>query len=697
MSNRLFQDLQLPLSVRTTSSDPIVTFFNPVLSCAQTYDVAVGFFSSNWVRDAAAGIAKFALNGGKVRWIVSPILSEEDFSVLQTGNSEAHTESLIEQSFERLFEELQSDTRSVISWMIRDYIMEFRVAIPKSSLSGMMHAKMGVFSDSQGSKIGFSGSYNHTAAAKTNWEKIDIYDGQRSEEATARIEEIEQDFENMWSGLDPNIQIYLASEKVLSKYIEHTHSASRPYRIRSERWPHYGPPRYLLDEHDKLRDYQEDAVDAWLKNKGRGLFAMATGSGKTVTALSAASRIANRAEDTRNSLAIVITVPYQHLADQWIEEARSFNFSPVLCYGGVNKWIRAAEKKIINQKANLENTVVFVAVNDTFSSLAFQELLEKLPRNSLLIADEVHNLGAPYYSQHLPENCSFRMGLSATPVRHGDEVGTKAIEDFFGKPIFEFSLRDAIGRGFLCPYRYYPILSPFSEDEMAEYKDLSDKIAKAYARSASDDNELNDVLKTLLIKRARLVSKLSSKTDLLKGLLAERSDSSYNLVYCGDAKEDGERQIEQVVRLVGRDLKMRANKFTADENTDERKVLLEEFTSGELQVLAAIRCLDEGVDVPRTETAYILASSTNPRQFIQRRGRVLRKSPGKTEAAIYDFIAVPDLEELRDGNGAVSKLERNLVAKEMDRVNEFANMALNKGEALSQLNDIKSKLHLLHL
>lgn len=696
MTENSFGDLDLPLSVRTTNANPITVFFNPVLTCAKTYDVAVGFFSSNWVRDAAEGIAKFAINGGRARWIVSPILNDEDYKTLQSNRAGAARDALLHDSFTGLFEQLRDDTRSVLSWMIRDGIMEFRVAIPKASLSGMMHAKMGVFSDESDNKIGFSGSYNLTEAAGTNWEKIDIFDGQKSDESGARISEIETEFANMWEGLDPNIDIYKPSEKALEKFIRHAEEIPRPYRPQASKWLFYGPPQHLLTN-DKLRDYQEEAIEAWLKKGGRGLFAMATGSGKTVTALSAAARIANNAEKSRKPIAIIVSVPYQHLADQWLEEARSFNFSPVLCYGGVKNWIVQAQRRLIDLHAGLQTVLVFIAVNDTFSGEEFQKLVSSFPKNTLLIADEVHNLGASHYSKNLPENVQFRLGLSATPVRHGDEVGTKAIEDYFGSSVFEFSLKDAIGRGFLCPYKYYPVLSPLDEDEMAEYRELSDRIAKAFARNSDENGELDEVLKGLLIRRARLISKLKSKAELLVELLSERRDSSFNLVYCGDAKDDGERQIEKVVQLIGRDLEMRVNKFTADENPAQRKHLLDEFSRGELQVLAAIRCLDEGVDVPRTETAYILASSSNPRQFIQRRGRVLRKSPEKTVATIFDFVAVPDPTALTGADGKISNVERRLVSKELERINEFAGMALNKGEALGRVNEIKSKLNLLDL
>jgi superfamily II DNA or RNA helicase len=247
--------------------------------------------------------------------------------------------------------------------------------------------------------------------------------------------------------------------------------------------------------------------------------------------------------------------------------------------------------------------------------------------------------------------------------------------------VLEFGLKEAIEHGFLCQYYYHPVIVPLTEDEMSAYKELSLRIARAYASEGGDDDGPSDRVKKLLIERARLVGKAENKMVKLLPLLEERRTSQFNLVYCGDAKDGGDRQVDRVLRLIGTRLGMRANRFTAEETPAERQEVLRDFVSGRLQALVAIRCLDEGVDVPRTETAYILASSTNPRQFIQRRGRVLRRAPGKRTATIYDFITVPDLDDLSHGDSAAFNIERNLVRRELIRVNEFAELALNRGEA----------------
>lgn len=682
-----FDELKLPLSIKTTSANPIDVFFNPVLASAKTYDVAVGFFTSQWVRDAAKGIAQFALNGGRARWIVSPILSTEDRDSI-CASSEG-VEELVIKSFEALYEELKSNTRTILAWLIKDEILSFQIGVPQNKLSGMLHAKMGVFSDSAGNQIGFSGSYNLTGNAATNWEKIDIYCDWKSEESSHRIDEIKAEFAEMWGGYDPNLAVFKPSDKALKPFLVEAEHTKRPYKTPAPR------PRYAIAEGFELRDYQNEAIGNWLGNDGTGFLSMATGAGKTITALSAAARIANFATANNKPHLIVTTAPYQHLAEQWAEEAKMFGFEPLLCYGGSSKWIAPANRMINELKIGVRQIAFFISVNDTFASKKFQKTINGLQRQLLLIADEAHSLGANHYRNALPLDARFRLGLSATPVRHGDEEGTKALEEYFGKVVYEFSLKDAISMGFLCKYKYIPVLCPLSKDEMEEYKDISTKIGKEFARSGKYNDEYSNGLRYLLIERARLITRVSSKISKLWELMSDIPDSSYNLVYCGDTKDQDVKQVDKVTSLLGGELGMRVHKFTSDENMEERKELLQSFSVGEIQTLIAIRCLDEGVDVPKTERAFILASSVNPRQYIQRRGRVLRKAKGKRFATIYDFVAIPNLDEMTSLDSKSMAFEKGLLRRELERINEFASSSINPGETLKTMRKIRERLQLL--
>lgn len=685
-----FKDIHIPLSIKTTTSNPVYSFFNPVLGQSATYDVAVGFFTSGWIRDAAEGIANFAINGGVARWIVSPVLTSDDYiSISSYDDNDIDFRNIIKVSFEELYSALQSDVRRVLSWMIRDSILEIRVGVPVNMLTGMLHAKMGILSDFEGNLIGFSGSYNLTVNAKTNWEKIDIFCGWRSEESRSRIDDMVSDFNCMWDNKDQNLKIFKPLDSELRPFLKETEHSERPYPIKVKT-KHFGPPaQYLVN--GSLRDYQNSAIESWIKNDGSGILAMATGTGKTVTALSLMSRLANRTISEKKVHIFVVTVPFQHLADQWADESKKFGFNPLVCYGGHDKWGSVLSRNITELRANLRQIIFLVVVNNTFVKDVFQSYLHDFYKNMTLVSDEVHTMGASQYRNSLNRAIKFRLGLSATPVRHGDFEGTEAIQDFYGKTVFEINIEEAINIGCLCKYNYVPVLCQMDDDEMDSYKELTRQIGIQF--SILNDNNQNNNLNLLLIKRARLVSNIKSKFHALRKLLNDMRDRSYNLVYCGDVSDEKGRQVDKILAMLGCDLKIRARKFTAEESPQERQSLLNSFANGDIQALVAIRCLDEGVDVPRTENAFILASSSNPRQYIQRRGRVLRLAEGKKYATIYDFIAVPTLSKI--DNEQDMRVEQRLLKKEFDRINEFAKMAMNSGEALKILRNIKINFKLL--
>ncbi len=689
------KDVKLPYYITTSEHDPIEEFFDPMLERAVSYDVAVGYFSTAWLRDAAHGIAQFAVNGGSARWIISPELSEMDFRALVdgSGSSEKRLQEIISRSYSELFSELTQRTREALGWLIIDGVLAFKVGIPRNRLSGIMHAKQGQFSDKAGNRVGFLGSYNLTGGAQTNWEAFSVFCDWSSQESFERNDAIANSFERMWLGRDPNLSVHDPSDADLNRFVEVARKGKRHYDlfpVTTSQKPCV-PPQFLSN--GRLRNYQEEGIRNWFKNNGKGILHMATGTGKTVTALTAVTRLNDFVEGKGGELLTIITVPYQHLAEQWADEARQFGYSPILCYGGTNRWMNAAQGLLSELRSKVRQTGMFIVVNASMRDKPFQSIISQSPVNLLFVGDEMHNLGARNALAALPENAKFRLGLSATPDRAGDEEGTAELKQYFGSTVLEFGLDKAIAGGFLCRYYYYPILVHFDEDEQDEYDELSLQIGKLYVRGAKLDDEGNEYLKRLLIRRARLIGKAKNKLPALLQLLKEQDDIHHTLVYCGDSKEEGERYIDIALERIGSGLGLRANKFTSEENNAVRGQLLTQFASGDLQVLLAIKCLDEGVDVPMTQTAYILASSTNPKEFIQRRGRVLRRYPGKDRAAIYDFIVTPRPELV--GEKSVKNVERSLMKRELARFNEFAELAENHGEALAKMRKIKEMLHLL--
>ncbi|MCA9486954.1 MAG: DEAD/DEAH box helicase family protein [Nanoarchaeota archaeon] len=709
-----FKDLSLSISYRTKKSNPIEQFFEPVLSKSISYNVAVGYFSSAWIRDNSFGIAKFAANGGKAKWIVSPFdLSPEDRIIFikayekSSLDGQSQVNKKVIRSFDELFDQLQNDARIALAWLIQDGIIEFKMGIPYVSQgegTGILHSKMGYFKDADGNELSFSGSYNLTGQARFNWERFDVFKSWDSPVDASRTREIRDDLETMWSGDDDTLMVFEPSEEALEKFKNLTKTTHRPYKLpqtmnKTLEKNNVQIPSYFLGEDERLRDYQEKAISGWFENNGRGIFHMATGSGKTATALSAMTRLYNLIVKNKDKpLVIIISVPFVSLAKQWVSEAAAFGFEAISCFGTRDDWMESFQTQLQSLKSNRKGCLFIIAVNRSLTGPTMQSLLSSIKCDFLFVGDEMHNLGAQINLNSLPQNANFRIGLSATPDREYDEEGTKNLEKYFGKEVIEFTINDAIERGYLCKYFYYPILVEMTDDEWSEYVEITNQISRIYSREKSDGNGQSPYLQNLIFKRARLVGKAENKQKALLNILDEKyRNSTHMIIYCGDAKDGDERQVDLVTKSIVTKLNMRVNKFTSDEAEKERDIILSNFKEGNTQALVAIKCLDEGIDIPKTDTAFILASSTTKRQFIQRRGRVLRKASGKQYAHLYDFIALPRFEASDYDSPEALKIERQLFSKELERINEFSIHALNSGDTLELLRSTKQRLNLMHM
>lgn len=447
------------------------------------------------------------------------------------------------------------------------------------------------------------------------------------------------------------------------------------------------PPDWL-----QARDYQRRAIEAWLSNQGQGILNMATGTGKTITSLLAASELATLQE---GRLVLIVAAPYQHLVDQWVTELREFGVSPLRAYQSRSTWTDDVVSRLTEFSTGVRDVVAIVTTHATFASEHFQGILSRVDGSqTLLIADEVHHMGAPHIREHLPDAVRARLGLSATPERWYDEAGTEALLSYFASGVvFEYGLQEAIDNGHLCEYYYVPHIISLTPDEEEEYLALSKAIGRRMASQGGDgqtgdaDLTADETLKQLLFKRARLIGTAENKLPRLRSLIERSGELDHALVYCSDGSvETGEgeqtkRQLRAATQLLGTELGMRVHQFTYEEDQETRERLLSDFESGTLQALVAIRCLDEGVDVPATRTAFILASSSNPRQFVQRRGRILRPHEGKDSAVIHDFIVAPPGSVRSPGGNTEFDVERNLIKKELSRVATFATAAKNHPDA----------------
>lgn len=679
--------LSLPKTIDTSTSDIVADFFIPLLSNSVRYDRGVGFFSTSWVRIASQGLLELAKNQGKARWIISPILDKDDWNALYTGSQAQFDEKLyksLERTINKLKEDLEEDTRSAFAWMVADGILDFRLAVPRSKLDNEFHAKFGIFTDIAGNKVAFNGSYNDSITGTRNYEIIDIYCSWDNSEAE-RVEHRAQSFERLWSNQDQNVRVFQIPEAAREEIIKLRNYHQRPYNLKSENLLLKTLTQRTEPEipaNITLRDYQEEAVHAWFSNNGQGILEMATGTGKTITALAAAVRLLEQ----KHRLLLVVACPYKHLVAQWTDEAKAFGFNPIAVSESRTQWEPEVARNLKRFQRNEIDSVTIITTNNALWSGILPNLLTPNWSESLLIVDEAHYAGAPKMSAALPNQTPYRLGLSATPIRHYDNDGSEKILAYFNGIVFSLTLEDAIGN-FLTPYNYYPTPIEMTDDEFKEYSKLTHQLRRLIQ---NDDEYWSDIAQRIAFKRARILNNSRSKLEWLQTHIEDFDKIKHTLFYVGDSL------FPEVTRLLGIQKHIRIHEFTQRQSNKERSSILQRFERGDLQALVAMRCLDEGVDVPPTKTAYFLASSGNPREFVQRRGRVLRKSPGKDVATIYDLIAIPPRNFLSIGEGHPDySAVRAAIRREYKRVKEFASLAQNHYEALDQLFDVANQLDLL--
>jgi len=679
-----FKDLNIPIVLDTSTNDLIREFFTPVLTHALKYDRGVGYFSSGWLRINSVGMSIFAENGGYARWITSPILDEDDWKALITGHQakdDIIASALLRSSIPNIKEGLEKDTLSTLAWLIADKIIEFKIALPRNLLErGEFHDKFGIFYDENGDSISFSGSYNDSVKGTYNYESIKVFKSWISEYSDIVLFE-QLRFNNLWENNDQNLQVFDLPSAAKEEIIKLKHH-ERPYRTKNtsqiDLLRKTKAPR--IPENIKLRGYQQEAIQAWISNNYHGIFEMATGSGKTITALASAIELSKNL----SKLALIIVCPLQHLVTQWDEEARKFGYFPILAFDSKNKWFDQLSNKILAFNHEDINYLTIITTYDTFFSDSFQEMMSRMIGPVLIVGDEVHHVGSKKRLINLPKYPQYRLGLSATPTRWFDDDGTKGILDYFGDIVYEFSLSRAIENGFLTPYYYYPRTVELTPSEIVQYENLSKKISVQF--NIGEDPDENENLLKLLIKRAEIIQTAENKIPVTLDIVKSIQNLSHTLFYCAP------NQIDELTRILGKSCQLRVHQFTYRENHSLRKNLLLNFNEGILQALLAIKCLDEGVDIPSTKTAIFLSSSSNPREFIQRRGRILRKYPGKSHAEIYDLIVIPPISCVEDSN-----IERNIFKRELQRFKEFAESSKNFNSAYDVIWEISNIFGIIDL
>ena len=652
-----YLDLNINHSYISYGDDNIASaFLNPVLSHTQRYRRSVGFFSSSVFIPIIDGIVDLCRNGGTIQLIASPNLSEDDITAINLGYQKR--DEIITSAFNRDFcsviEELNDPNLQLLAELIATETLDIKIAVTTGT--GIYHDKLGILDDFYGNTIVFYGSSNSSLAGyQNNYEKIRVVKSWNASDLESIHDECNE-FDALWNGTNPHVHTYdysASAAKNILQIVEKRKTSSK------------GSNSPII-----LRDYQKDAINAWVANDYHGFYVMATGTGKTWTAIYSAIELMKK-----QPVMTVICAPYKHLVRQWAEDvAKAMPDAIMIMISSENHgWEDQLTQAIVRQKINKETRVVAISTITSFNLERFKKIIDKSKQDKLLIVDEAHR-----FTNRPPElitQYKYMLGLSATPFSGKNTAKGVDLMNFFGGQVFNLPIEKALEKGFLVKYYYYPIFVNATPDEEDRFRKKSAQIAGCFNKKGICIDPENLALH--LRARLRIIAMAQEKIDRIEEILAEIKERDHLIVYCGDGKlyNDNNEEIRHInfakEALIKQ--KYKPSQFTASENMAKRMELVEMFNEGAIDALVAIRCLDEGINIPSITGALILASNDDYREFVQRRGRILRTYGTKQYANIYDVIVLPSMET------------EKMAEIEFRRFYEYARLAENKGDLLLQL------------
>ncbi len=662
----------------------------PGFQAAEKVDCMVGFFSSEVLASLAPGLAAYiASSENSFRLIISPLLRTDDQAAIEEGlkSAEEVADAMLEEL--TMTEDLiQRHTLKCLSWLLKERRIKIKIALMKDAL---FHPKVWLFANGE-NIVAAHGSSNVTyAGIRKNIEQIAVSRSWQDPNQSYITDKFGYAFSRLWDNKDDNCIVVSMPEAVKQQLLRNYSSESSPteeelnklYKrataVKEESSSFENPPipetGFAIPSWLKYDEgpfaHQGKAVDAWCEAGYRGVLEMATGSGKTITSMISAYRLYEESKP----LLIVVAAPYIPLIEQWCNEIAEFGLKPInlTTVGGVVKRANTLEKLKRRFRLGLSDIEVVVVSHDTLCTSEFFEAASDFDGEQLLIADEAHNLGRASFIENPPKFFKYRLGLSATPIRQYDAEGTESLFEFFGPVSFRFTLEEAIGNC-LVEYDYYLHPVELTETEMDEWFDLTARIKQNVWRI--ENGKPDKYISKLLRDRRALLETASEKISKLKTLLDKEDTKTlkHTLIYTSDK---GPQQLDNVNRLL-LDKNILFHQLTAEEtsNREQTKQIINSFQDAEIQVLTAKRVLDEGVNIPQICKAFILASTTVERQWVQRRGRLLRtcSTIGKTYSIVHDLLSLPP--KMDDG---LDEDARSLVRSELRRAQEFAKLARNAG------------------
>ena len=672
------RDIQISKSYTSDESNLLMDFYIPVLGCAKKYDRITGFFSPKILAVASRGFAQAIKNDVRIR-IITSVKVDKDISTLSIEELASNIEQdLSTWDIDELRDELEKDYLKVFSYMLSNNLLEMKIAA--LSDEGILHQKIGIVTDDDGNSISFSGSNNETAYGwDKNSEEFKVFSNWNVS-AMEYYYSDKRKFDQIWDGNVPNIKVLDLSDALKERIVSFTKTnediQSIIKRIKQLENPN---GKEQPGKARQLRPYQEDAIQHWFNNNCNSIFAMATGTGKTFTTINALKRF----KDTYGKINAIIAVPLRTLASQWQDEILN-EFSDVKIVNTSDDigW-KNSLNSIVSNNRYLSSDRSFIVIT-TYSS--FPNVLEyDLGSDLLLIADEMHNLATERGINAASSSVfRYKLGLSATPERLWKPSESAVLSQLFGDNRFEFGIEQALAEKCLVGYNYHPNFIELTNDEYEQYVELSRKIAKMAASTTDDvddnyDSGSNSALNMELIKRSRIKKNAFGKIPFITSQLKELKYSSgldRTLIYV-----DNEPFLDELQNAISSS-RIITSRFLGDTPTQERVRIIDNLCSGMIDAIIAIKCLDEGVDIPSARQAFILSNGTDPREYVQRLGRVLRRDDenGKDHADVYDYIVLPPT-GVHYMDDFERRVARNMVKNEIIRTDFFINLAMNKEEA----------------
>ena len=699
--------------------DVDLELFSPVARKAKTFQCMSGYFSSGVLRELAHAISFYLLSSDdrKMQFIIGPNLSSADdidalHSAIYSGDDLI---PLLFEDFDISLENLKSNTVKMLSYLIAAGRLELKIAV-MADMQGIFHNKLWLFETEQGS-VAIDGSGNSTAAGvASNSEQFTLTRAWQNSNDQKKYEMFKEEFDLVWGEQDDAVLCAALNKKTLD-HISKIHdtvinnSASvqsltdfiksiiDDSAVHLLNYPRI--PTHLNGKAFDLMAHQKAAISSWRANEFKGILELATGSGKTITSIYAATRIYEARKKQNASTVLMISVPYIELAKQWVTNLKLFDMKPIECWDSRSSWTKKLSSELLAYKMNAIDFVSIVVVNKTLNSEHFKSMIIGLhPDDIVFIGDECHRHGGAGINKSLP-NAFYRMGLSATPFNSDDDDFDNPFPDeakirlksFYGEIVASYTLADAINDGVLCEYDYHIVPVTLTQIEQDLFDEISLDISKLMAIKLSGGlSEGQKTRMTILAgRRSRILGGAENKLlELAKIVeLFPVEKRSHSLFYCGEGTRDkefldelelDERNINQVSRVLN-EAGWSSSRFTSNENAKIRKIIMTDFVEGSVDALVSLKVLDEGVDVPVCNKAFILASTRNPRQYVQRRGRVLRHHPSKSKSIIYDFVVLPC-------SGSSTSASSSLIKAELERVDNFCELAKNRRDVENKINTL---------